>query len=231
VTSRPALLSTSGAGRTSGCDVTAWPGRTLLKLRQFDDEQVLAFLTNLLGGDERQAGARLELLRDVRDLLGLSRIPRMLGFIAGLDERRLRTARDQHGTITAAVLYGELLEQWLDHEYTRAQPRGAAPTLSHGQRWSAVTKLALRLWESTEPTLAAEDIQEVAAALQDLAERQLDVPGAAHVIGSGTLLVRTDAGRSPSRTARCWSGWSPGTCPGCSASPTRWACRGASCRR
>jgi len=79
----------------------------------------------------------------------------MLGFIAGLDERRLRTARDQHGTITAAVLYGELLEQWLDHEYTRAQPRGAAPTLSHGQRWSAVTKLALRLWESTEPTLAA----------------------------------------------------------------------------
>jgi WD40 repeat protein/uncharacterized protein YjbI with pentapeptide repeats/3',5'-cyclic AMP phosphodiesterase CpdA/type II secretory pathway predicted ATPase ExeA len=178
-----------------GDRVTTASGRKLVKLQPFDDGQVLAFLTKLLGGEEQPARARFDLLLGVRDLLGLSRNPRMLGFVAGMDEQRLRYARERHGMITAGVLYRELLDQWLEHEYTRTQPSGAAPTLSNEERWSAVTELALRLWTSPEPTLAVEDLHDVAAALENLAARQLDAQRAAHVIGSGTLLVRIKDGR------------------------------------
>ena len=43
----------------------------------------------LYKGDHPQADARLDLIKEIRDLLGLSRNPRMLGFIANLDEARL----------------------------------------------------------------------------------------------------------------------------------------------
>ncbi|MEN3356494.1 MAG: hypothetical protein V7637_476, partial [Mycobacteriales bacterium] len=189
------FLSDEQVSTALGNRVAMSAGRKLVKLRGFDDGQVIALLTKLLGGDEQRAHERFELLREVRDLLGLSRNPRMLGMVAALDEQRLRYAQEQHGAITAAVLYRELLDQWLEHEYARAQPRGSAPTLSSAERWTAVTELALRLWSSTEPTLGIEDLQDVAGALKNLAARQLDASRAAHVIGSGTLLVRTDEGR------------------------------------
>jgi hypothetical protein len=54
------------------------------------------FLTNLLG-DSRQADTRFELIREVRDLLGLSGTPRMLSFIAELPEVQLREAKERLG--------------------------------------------------------------------------------------------------------------------------------------
>jgi len=56
------------------------------------------------------AQARFALLDDVRDLLGLSRNPRMLLFIADLDEARLRAVQAEHGQISAAELYRELVD-------------------------------------------------------------------------------------------------------------------------
>ncbi|MFF3439391.1 pentapeptide repeat-containing protein, partial [Streptosporangium sp. NPDC002721] len=171
------------------------PGRRLIKLHEFDDAQILAFLTRLLGGDEAGAQARLELLCDVRDLLGLSRNPRMLSFISRLDERRLRQIRDQEGAISAAVLYRELLNRWLEFEYDRTQPKGAMPSLSVRDRWTAVRALALELWNTGQETLDLDKLGTVAETLQNLAELQLTPDQASHMIGSGTLLVRPETGR------------------------------------
>ena len=66
-------------------------------------------------------------LSQIKDLLGLSQNPRMLGFIAALPEERLRETRKRSGEITAAELYRLLIEQWLEHEWDKSQPRGAAP--------------------------------------------------------------------------------------------------------
>ena len=109
--------------------ISGVPGRTLMKLNEFTDSQILEFLTNLLDGDTAAAEARYELIRDIRDLLGLSRNPRMLSFIAGLEHDRLVRARDHDpsGTISAATLYRELLDRWLVFEYEQSQPPGAPP--------------------------------------------------------------------------------------------------------
>ncbi|GAA3030903.1 eIF2A-related protein [Streptosporangium longisporum] len=171
------------------------PGRRLVRLHEFDDAQILAFLTRLLGGDEAGARARLELLRDVQDLLGLSRNPRMLGFISRLDENRLRRIRDRKGTISAAVLYRELLERWLEFEYDRARPKGTMPSLPVTDRWTAVQALALELWNTGQETLGLDALGTVAETLRSLAELRLTPGQASHVIGSGTLLVRPESGR------------------------------------
>jgi 3',5'-cyclic AMP phosphodiesterase CpdA len=169
------------------------PGRRLVKIQEFGDDQILEFLTRLYKGDDTRARATFELLGDVRDLLGLSRNPRMLSFIARLDENRLRRIRDREGEISAAVLYRELLEWWLGYEYERAQPDGAPPALTEKERWEAVTKLALLLWETGEETLGLAELGDVSAkALRNLADRQITPDQAAHMIGSGTLLVRVE---------------------------------------
>ena len=171
------------------------PGRALLKLNPFTDDQILAFLAKLLGGDEPAARARYELIRDIRDLLGLSRNPRMLSFIALLDEDRLLQIRerDPAGVISAAALYRELLDWWLIYEYERALPPGAPPTMTREQRREAVTALALRLWETGEDSLGLADLEAVSAnAVRNLAECKLTADEASHLIGSGTLLSRTD---------------------------------------
>ncbi|MEV5410559.1 pentapeptide repeat-containing protein, partial [Thermopolyspora sp. NPDC052614] len=168
-------------------------GRRLVKIEAFDEAQILDFLTKLFDGDVDRARARLDLLRDVRDLLGLSGNPRMLGFIARLDEKRLCDIRDRNGEISAAVLYRELLDRWLGFEYERAHPEGAAPALTEAERWKAITTLALMLWETGEETLGIAELDNFATqALHDLAERQITADQAAHMIGSGTLLVRVE---------------------------------------
>jgi hypothetical protein len=170
-------------------------GRRLVRLEGFDDGQVRAFFTSLFNGNEARADARLELIRDVRDLLGLSRNPRMLSFIAALEEDKLRQARERHGEITSAELYRLLLTDWLAYEHKRAQPRGGAPTLSVEDRWEAVTGLALKLWQASERWVQLPDVTGAAAELIGrMAEPPMDEDQAAHVVGSGTLLVRDEAG-------------------------------------
>ncbi|WP_437760194.1 pentapeptide repeat-containing protein [Sorangium sp. So ce1389] len=168
------------------------PGYRLARLLPFTEAQIHRFLVNRLGGEEA-ADARMRLLADVRDLLGLSANPRMLGFIAEIEEAQLRQAKAGDGEITSAGLYRLLLDRWLVWEYERAHPKGAQPGLSVAQRWRAVTELATRLWQRTEQSVSIRELPaELIAALQALGRHELDVAVAAHQIGSGTLLVWDD---------------------------------------
>jgi len=171
------------------------PNRRLLEIEDFTEDQIRAFLGNRYG-DGARAEARLETLRTVRDLLGLSRNPRMLWFIADLDEEQLRAAQARTGEISAADLYRQILDRWLTYEVNRLEVAGSPATLDKVQRWDAVTALALRLWQSHEGAIELGDLHDVAAtALSDLADMQMTQDQAAHVVGSGTLLTRTGDGR------------------------------------
>ncbi|WP_437311449.1 pentapeptide repeat-containing protein [Sorangium sp. So ce388] len=168
------------------------PGYRLARLLPFTEAQIHRSLVNRLGSEEA-ADARMRLLADVRDLLGLSANPRMLGFIAEIEEAQLRQAKAGDGEITSAGLYRLLLDRWLVWEYERAHPKGAQPGLSVAQRWRAVTELATRLWQRTEQSVSIRELPtELIAALQALGRHELDVAVATHQIGSGTLLVWDD---------------------------------------
>ncbi|WP_437728676.1 pentapeptide repeat-containing protein [Sorangium sp. So ce861] len=168
------------------------PGYRLARLMPFTGAQIRRFLVNRLGSDDA-ADERMRQLADVKDLLGLSANPRMLGFIAEIEEAQLRQAMAGDGEITSAGLYKLLLDRWLVWEYERAHPRGAQPGLSVAQRWRAVTELATRLWQRTEQSVSIRELPaELIAALQALGRHELDVDVTRHQIGSGTLLVWDD---------------------------------------
>ncbi|MGH3907948.1 MAG: NACHT domain-containing protein, partial [Pseudonocardiaceae bacterium] len=164
-------------------------------LEDFTEVQILQFLTQHYKGNVDAAQARFALLGDVRDLLGLSRNPRMLSFIADLDEQRLRDVQTEHGQISAADLYRELVDFWLLGEAKRHQHRGGLRSLDEQERLAACTALALRLWATTAVTIpVAELTAEVSGILTRLTERGYTADQAAHTVGSGTLLVRTPEG-------------------------------------
>ena len=170
------------------------PGLRLCHLQPFDEGQIRAFLTNLLG-DPEQAEERFQLIHDVKDLLGLSETPRMLSFIAELPAEQLREARDRLGKITSAELYRLLLRRWLEFDVKRDQPRGAAPTLPVEDRWKAVTHIALTMWPRVERTIRVSELTEtMAKVLENLAERNFDEQTAAQLIGARSLLVRDPEG-------------------------------------
>src|SRR4029077_4065657 len=98
-----------------------------------------------------------ELLGEVKDLLGLSHNPRMLGFIAEIEERSLQGAT-VGGEITSATLYRILLERWLGHEVQRDHPPGMEGGVSAKGRWAAVAELAKLLWTRKERTIAVDEI-------------------------------------------------------------------------
>ncbi|WP_224368338.1 pentapeptide repeat-containing protein [Hyalangium versicolor] len=167
-------------------------GYRLVKLQRFTHEQVQAFLEKRLG-DPVKAAQRLKLLSEVRDLLGLAENPRMLGFIADIDERKLLEARERDREITSARLYEMLLRQWLDYERNRADAPGGLVGLTVVQRWRAVTEVAMRLWHETSPSLNILELPaELTAAVKELAEHTLSSAEVQHQIGSGTLLVRDE---------------------------------------
>ncbi|MGF7234757.1 MAG: TIR domain-containing protein, partial [Frankia sp.] len=196
VTSRTQHFLSHGQVRGAlGARVELLPARRVAEVEDFTEAQIAEFLTRLYEGDADRAAERLELIRDVRDLLGLSRNPRMLGFIAGLDPNRLLAARDRAGSISSADLYRELVDQWLRFEEERSAPRGAAPTLRAEERRAAVTALARRMWEGSERLITLGDLTATTGmALAAMADRGIDESEAAHLIGSGSLLVRTAEG-------------------------------------
>lgn len=171
------------------------PGHRVVTLLPFEDDQIERFLVGHLG-DEAAARERMRLIAEVRDLSGLSTNPRMLGFIAALDEQDLRAARDQEGSVSAASLYRTLLRRWLEFEHERRHPRGAPPGLPIGARWAAVTELAVRLWTSGEHHVSVGELEQLGEVLTALAKGGKggqDEVG--FQIGSGTLLVRDEDGR------------------------------------
>ena len=168
------------------------PGHRLAILQPFNRDQIRAFLVNFCR-DEASAEKRMQLIDRVKDLLGLSHNPRLLGFIAELPEEQLLEAESGEGEITAARLYELLLQRWLVGEFERVHPKGASPGLSVEDRWRGVTALALRLWQKTEASAKLAELTEGAArVIENLPS--LDPAVAAFQLGSGTLLVRDEEG-------------------------------------
>src|ERR1022692_2792268 len=197
LTSRTQHFRSTGQVRTAlGERVATLTASRVATLEDFSEEQMMQFLANLYDGDQERAQARFELLYDVEDLLGLARNPRMLAFIAALDESRLRAVQRHEGRISAAELYREIVDFWLVGEAERQRHPQGLPSISRSERLAACTALALRLWASKEPTIGlAELTAEVSATLIGLAERGYTDDQATHSIGSGSLLVSTDEGQ------------------------------------
>lgn len=163
-------------------------------LQPFDGDRIRHFLVNFFEGDEQKAERRYRQLERVKDLLGLSNNPRMLGFITQLPAERLDAAEQREGGISAATLYRELIDYWLEYEIHRANPRGSPEGLTKEQCLEALSHLAERLWSRTERAIGLEELSEgVAKALGRLDHLEPEVT--AHMVGSGTLLVRDGEGR------------------------------------
>ncbi|MCY2991401.1 MAG: pentapeptide repeat-containing protein, partial [Planctomycetota bacterium] len=183
--------------------------RRLVELRSFELDQVRSFLVNYyrspagqspLPPDDAEvqqlANHRMTLIRDVQDLQGLSANPRLLSFIAELDDQRLLEARDPSGQITAADLYQIILDKWLEGEVRRRQAHGGLKTLEKDHLWAAVTRLALRMWETGQRSVDVGELTEqVQAARKDLPALDMTAHEAAFEIGAGSLLVRDREGR------------------------------------
>ncbi len=170
------------------------PQRRVLAVQEFTPRQIRSYLVNRYG-DEHAADRRVRLLEGIPDLLALCRNPRLLSFVADLDHERLRAVAGAGRALSPAGLYEEVFSSWLRHEERRGQGGpGALPGLSLTQLWRAVSTLALRLWESGESALRLDELNDVAETLTELADSRLSVPHAAHAVGSGSLLVRTDEG-------------------------------------
>ena len=179
---------------TLGERVTTLTASRMVVLQDFSEEQIILFLTNLFGDSDR-ARARFDLFGDVGNLLELAHNPRMLAFAAEMDEDRLRAVQRHEGRISAAELYREIIDFWLTEEARRHRHRGGLPSLDKEERLSACTALALRLWASTDLTIALNDLSaEVSATLSGLAERGFSEAQATHSIGSGSLLVQAEDG-------------------------------------
>jgi len=172
------------------------PHRRIIGVEDFTPAQIRAYLVNRYDGDEERAAARLALISGISELLGLSRNPRMLSFIADLGEDRVRAAVRARHTLSAAALYREILANWLTFEADRARGGPGSPSgLGLDDLWLAVTTLALRLWESGESFLGLAELHEIADALAGLAGGRLSRSQTAHAMGAGSLLVRTDDGQ------------------------------------
>ncbi|MGH3781103.1 MAG: TIR domain-containing protein [Pseudonocardiaceae bacterium] len=180
---------------TLGERVGLMPHRQILTIEGFTFTEIRSYLVNRYGGDQRRADARLSMCKGIQNLLDLSENPRLLSFIADLDEDRLRAVADARHMISAAGLYQEILQSWLTHEVKRASAGlGTGVALRLEDLWQAVTTLALRLWETGESHLQLPELTEIAKTLSSLIGRKLSPDQTAFAIGTGSLLVRTEEG-------------------------------------
>jgi WD40 repeat protein len=171
-------------------------GSRVVVLEEFSNEQILEFLTKLHPDDPDRARTRFELISGIANLLDLAHNPRILTFVAELDEERLRAAaRNEAGEITAASLYMEIIDFWLTREEERHTHEQGLRPITKDERLNACTALALRLWASKVPQLALTDLSaEITLALKDIAQRGYTDEQAVHSIASGSLLVRDEDG-------------------------------------
>ncbi|WP_437932444.1 pentapeptide repeat-containing protein [Sorangium sp. So ce291] len=199
VTSRTQHFLSDRQIRTALGEKALSKGFRLVRLERFNQAQIRRFLVQRFESEEVASG-RLRLLEQVRDLLGLSEIPRMLSFIAEIDEAKLIEARDRSGSISAAGLYQVLLDRWLGHEFERAHAKGVPTGLSLPQRWKAATELAVMLWRRAERTIRLADLPEsIHEPLKALvamngtgSTHALENGIITHQVGSGTLLRRDE---------------------------------------
>lgn len=178
-----------------GVKVRRLPERRILSLSNLTDDQIRTLLSRRYGDDDAAVDRRIRLLAEIPGLLELAQNPRMLTFIAQLDEDRLRAVADSGLQVSPAGLYHHILDQWLTHEANRTQGiPGMLLGFGRDELWTAVTTLALRMWESGELRVDVGELSEVARTLVDLAGNHLSQDQIAYTVGSGSLLVRTDEG-------------------------------------
>lgn len=174
------------------------PGLRYCRLQPFREDQIVQFLRNRWRGaknPEAEAQEWLALIREVRDLFGLSETPRMLRFITELKKEDILKARNQDSGISAAELYRLLVDRWLIFEHERAHPKGMQVTLTREARFAAVTAVAVRLWEKTDRFVTTAELAEVTSgAVSKSMTSPPPAEIAAHLIGSGSLLRRDDDG-------------------------------------
>lgn len=172
-------------------DRTRW---SVLEIERFTEKEVHDYLRNRYR-DEEQARERFALMQRVGggELVELAQNPRMLSFVADLDDDALGAAATESKLLSAARLFGRLLTSWLEHEVERTAGQPGAPvTLLVDDLWQAVETLALRLWRTGERQIRLAELDEVAEALEDLAGGRLSAAQTVHAVGSGSLLVRTE---------------------------------------
>ena len=187
--------STQQVKTALGARVETRSGSRVVVLEDFTEDQIRTFLTNLYDRDEVRARARFSLITDIQNLLELAHNPRMLTFVAAMDEEQLRGIPRREGKITQAGLYQAIIDSWLEGEAKRQDHGPGLRSFDKNERLAACTELALRLWASTNPTIPLSELAAgVSAALTDLAERGYSPEQATHSIASGSLLVRTEDG-------------------------------------
>ena len=163
------FLSTSQVRTALGERVAIRAASRVVIIEDFSDEQILRFLTRLYNSDGARAAARFALLAEIKDLLGLARNPRMLSFIAELGEERLRDVQREHGQISAAELYREIVRFWLAAEAARQRHPHGMPSLDERQRLDSCAALALWSWTSASAVIGLAEISaEISAALSQL---------------------------------------------------------------
>ncbi len=166
-------------------------GFRLVTLSPFGDAQIHQYLQNHLG-DGPAADERYALIDEIKDLLGLSHNPRMLGFIMKIPEAELRQAKaHKEDEITSADLYDLLVKQWLKNEHERLKRISTQKCLSLAALEKGVTALALSMWHARAKDVPVEHIRNVIAqALRGLSEPELPPKVLEQMFASGSLLVR-----------------------------------------
>ena len=183
-----------------------------VKISGFDEGQISDYLTRLfrhraqaaeqvtgVPPDERSSPAEADAkARDRRRFIDenglreLSENPRMLSFVAMLDDAEMATAAARRpGPMTPTALYETVVTHWLENE-ARRRPELTIfdSSLDAAALRTAVERLALTMWESGKDTIDRDGLLKVSQSLEDLYRGRLDPPHAAFVIGSGSLLVR-----------------------------------------
>jgi transcriptional regulator with XRE-family HTH domain len=163
----------------------------MLTIEPFDADQIRSYLTRHYNDDATRAEDRIEAMGRINDLSALSANPRMLGFIAALDDVQLKAAADAP-VRSGAALYEQVLDHWLACEVERTSGiSGAPPGLSRPQLWRAVTVLALRLWESGRSRLSLDELGEIGRSFACLPDLGLSAEQTVHAVGAGSLLIRS----------------------------------------
>ncbi|MFC4034434.1 TIR domain-containing protein [Streptomyces polygonati] len=170
------------------------PQRRLLSVEGFVPDQIHRFLVNRYG-KAGIADRRFELLRGIPQLLALCANPRLLSFVAELEEEHLGAVAGSGRTLSAARLYEDIFSSWLRHEEQRGQGGpGAAPGLELEQLWTVVTAIALRLWETGQSSLRLDELTDIVAGTFGRWDDSGLFAQETQAVGAGTLLVRVDDG-------------------------------------
>ncbi|MEU8659892.1 pentapeptide repeat-containing protein [Actinoplanes philippinensis] len=173
------------------------PQRQILSLSDLSRAQIRQILLQRYDQDAEAADHRLNLLESIPGLGRLAQNPRMLSFIAGIEEPQLRAVVQAGGAMSAANLYHEILTFWLDYEKRRTQDIPGVPAgLNIDDLWHAVIALASRMWETGNDLISLDQLSAVAAATLDklASAAHLSAEQVTHALGAGSLLVRTDEG-------------------------------------